>query len=39
MMRSIGNFAEVVTQFAVSPDEKEDIVAIEINLVSRSSAA
>jgi carbamoyl-phosphate synthase large subunit len=32
MMRSIGNFAGGCNvQFAVSPDEKEDIVAIEIN--------
>ena len=40
MMRSIGNFAGGCNvQFAVSPDEKEDIVAIEINpRVSRSSA-
>ena len=40
MMRSIGNFAGGCNvQFAVSPDEKEDIVAIEINPgVSRSSA-
>lgn len=40
MMRSIGNFAGGCNvQFAVSPDEQEDIVAIEINpRVSRSSA-
>lgn len=40
MMRSIGNFAGGCNvQFAVSPDEKEDIVAVEINpRVSRSSA-
>lgn len=40
MMRSIGDFAGGCNvQFAVSPDEKEDIVAIEINpRVSRSSA-
>src|SRR6056300_938059 len=40
MMRSIGNFAGGCNvQFAVSPDEHEDIVAIEINpRVSRSSA-
>ena len=40
MMRSIGNFAGGCNaQFAVSPDKKEDIVAIEINpRVSRSSA-
>ena len=40
MMRSIGNFAGGRNvQFAVSPDDKEDIVAIEINpRVSRSSA-
>jgi carbamoyl-phosphate synthase large subunit len=40
MMRSIGNFAGGCNvQFAVSPDEREDIVAIEINpRVSRSSA-
>ena len=40
MMRSIGNFAGGCNvQFAVSPDEKEDIIAIEINpRVSRSSA-
>ena len=40
MMRSIGNFAGGCNvQFAVSPDEKEDIVAIAINpRVSRSSA-
>ncbi|MBF4518831.1 carbamoyl-phosphate synthase large subunit [Flavobacterium sp. ANB] len=40
MMRSIGNFAGGCNvQFAVSPDGKEDIVAIEINpRVSRSSA-
>ena len=40
MMRSIGNFdGGCNVQFAVSPDEKEDIVAIEINpRVSRSSA-
>ena len=40
MMRSIGNFAGGCNvQFAVSPDVKEDIVAIEINpRVSRSSA-
>ena len=40
MMRSIGTFAGGCNvQFAVSPDEKEDIVAIEINpRVSRSSA-
>ncbi len=39
-MRSIGNFAGGCNvQFAVSPDEKEDIIAIEINpRVSRSSA-
>ncbi|MDX5325098.1 MAG: carbamoyl-phosphate synthase large subunit [Bacteroidota bacterium] len=40
MMRSIGTFAGGCNvQFAVSPDEKEEIVAIEINpRVSRSSA-
>ncbi len=40
MMRSIGNFAGGCNvQFAVSPDDNEDIVAIEINpRVSRSSA-
>lgn len=40
MMRSIGNFAGGCNvQFAVSPDEEEAIVAIEINpRVSRSSA-
>jgi len=40
MMRSIGDFAGGCNvQFAVSPDEKEEIVAIEINpRVSRSSA-
>ena len=40
MMRSIGKFAGGCNvQFAVSPDEKEDIIAIEINpRVSRSSA-
>ncbi len=40
MMRSIGDFAGGCNiQFAVSPDEKEDIVAVEINpRVSRSSA-
>ena len=40
MMRSIGNFAGGCNvQFAVSPDKKEDIIAIEINpRVSRSSA-
>jgi len=40
MMRAIGNFAGGCNvQFAVSNDEKEDIVAIEINpRVSRSSA-
>ncbi|PJR03992.1 carbamoyl-phosphate synthase large subunit [Avrilella dinanensis] len=40
MMCGIGNFAGGCNvQFAVSPDEKEDIVAIEINpRVSRSSA-
>ena len=40
MMRSIGNFAGGFNvQFAVSPDEAEDIIAIEINpRVSRSSA-
>ena len=40
MMRSIGNFAGGCNvQFAVSPDNKEDIIAIEINpRVSRSSA-
>ena len=40
MIRSIGNFAGGCNvQFAVSPDEKEDIIAIEINpRVSRSSA-
>jgi len=40
MMRSIGDFAGGCNvQFAVSPDDKEDIVAIEINpRVSRSSA-
>jgi carbamoyl-phosphate synthase large subunit len=39
-MRSIGDFAGGCNvQFAVSPDEKEDIIAIEINpRVSRSSA-
>jgi carbamoyl-phosphate synthase large subunit len=40
MMRSIGTFAGGCNvQFAVSPDDKEDIIAIEINpRVSRSSA-
>lgn len=40
MMRSIGTFAGGCNvQFAVSPDEREDIIAIEINpRVSRSSA-
>jgi carbamoyl-phosphate synthase large subunit len=40
MMRSIGNFAGGCNvQFAVSPDDREDIIAIEINpRVSRSSA-
>ena len=40
MMRSIGDFAGGCNvQFAVSPDENEDIIAIEINQrVSRSSA-
>ncbi len=40
MMRSIGNFAGGCNvQFSVSPDEKEEIIAIEINpRVSRSSA-
>jgi len=40
MMRSIGDFAGGCNvQFAVSPDEKEDIIGIEINpRVSRSSA-
>tara|TARA_B100001287_G_scaffold175339_1_gene147807 strand:- start:5826 stop:8675 length:2850 start_codon:yes stop_codon:yes gene_type:complete len=40
MMRSIGDFAGGCNvQFAVSPDESEDIIAIEINpRVSRSSA-
>ena len=40
MMRAIGDFAGGCNvQFAVSPDEKEDIIAIEINpRVSRSSA-
>ncbi len=40
MMRSIGDFAGGCNvQFALSPDEKEDIIAIEINpRVSRSSA-
>lgn len=40
MMRGIGDFAGGCNvQFAVSPDEKEDIIAIEINpRVSRSSA-
>ncbi len=40
MMRSIGDFAGGCNvQFAVSPDEDEDIIAIEINpRVSRSSA-
>ena len=40
MMRSIGDFAGGCNvQFAVSPDEAEDIIAIEINpRVSRSSA-
>jgi carbamoyl-phosphate synthase large subunit len=40
MMRSIGNFAGGCNvQFAVSPDEHEEIIAIEINpRVSRSSA-
>ena len=40
MMRSIGNFSGGCNvQFAVSPDENEDIIAIEINpRVSRSSA-
>ena len=33
MMRSIGDFAGGCNvQFAVSPDENEDIIAIEINL-------
>jgi carbamoyl-phosphate synthase large subunit len=40
MMRSIGNFAGGCNvQFALSPDDNEDIIAIEINpRVSRSSA-
>ncbi len=40
MMRSIGDFAGGCNvQFAMSPDEKEDLIAIEINpRVSRSSA-
>ena len=40
MMRSIGDFeGGCNVQFAISPDEKEDIIAIEINpRVSRSSA-
>ena len=40
MMRAIGDFAGGCNvQFAVSPDEKEEIIAIEINpRVSRSSA-
>ena len=40
MMRAIGDFAGGCNvQFAVSPDEKEDIISIEINpRVSRSSA-
>ena len=40
MMRSIGNFAGGCNvQFAVNPDDSEDIIAIEINpRVSRSSA-
>lgn len=40
MMRSIGNFAGGCNvQFAVSPDDQEEIIAIEINpRVSRSSA-
>src|SRR5690606_19194515 len=40
MMRAIGNFAGGCNvQFSVSPDENEDIIAIEINpRVSRSSA-
>ena len=40
MMRSIGDFAGGCNvQFAISPDQKEDIIAIEINpRVSRSSA-
>ncbi|MDZ4822382.1 MAG: carbamoyl-phosphate synthase large subunit [Flavobacteriales bacterium] len=40
MMRAIGNFAGGCNvQFAVSPDEREEIIAIEINpRVSRSSA-
>lgn len=40
MMRAIGDFAGGCNvQFSVSPDEKEDIIAIEINpRVSRSSA-
>ncbi|MBI1266885.1 MAG: carbamoyl-phosphate synthase large subunit [Cryomorphaceae bacterium] len=40
MMRSIGDFAGGCNvQFAVSPDDREDIIAIEINpRVSRSSA-
>ena len=40
MMRSIGDFAgDCNVQFAVSPDEEEEIIAIEINpRVSRSSA-
>jgi len=40
MMRSIGDFeAGCNVQFAVSPDAKEEIIAIEINpRVSRSSA-
>ncbi len=40
MMRSIGDFAGGCNvQFAVSPDEKEEIIAVEINpRVSRSSA-
>ncbi len=40
MMRSIGNFSGGCNvQFAVSPDEREEIIAVEINpRVSRSSA-
>lgn len=40
MMRSIGNFAGGCNvQFAISPDEREEIIAVEINpRVSRSSA-
>jgi carbamoyl-phosphate synthase large subunit len=40
MMRNIGDFAGGCNvQFAISPDEKEDLIAIEINpRVSRSSA-